>query len=285
MNSRFEIAMGSSDYPDRLAASPNPPSTLRGSGDPSTLTGPALAVVGARRATPYGLRAAAEFAGWAAEAGWTIVSGAAMGCDQAAHRAALSAGGRTIAVMGCGADVVYPRGADMLLAAISDSGAVLSELEWGHPPSKWTFRARNRIIAALADALLVVEAGLPSGTFSTADHALASGRDVFAVPGSIFASECRGANRLIRQGAVPITDVSELADALGGVATPHPLAGDLAPEFARDTILQALLADPMRPDDLARALQLDVVTVARRIGVLQAAGLVAKYRDGRYGPC
>ncbi|MGV8082665.1 MAG: DNA-processing protein DprA [Coriobacteriia bacterium] len=285
MIERFEIELGSAEYPALLAASPSPPAILRGIGDPKVLSGPALAVVGARRATPYGLRAATEFAGWAAGAGWTIVSGAAVGCDQAAHRAAISAGGRTVAVLGCGADTVYPRGADELLSAVSRSGAVVSELDWGYPPAKWTFRARNRIIASLSDALLVVEAGLPSGTFSTADYALASGRDVLAVPGSIFAPECRGANRLIRQGATPITDVSELAEALGAIAAPSLPFAEPCAEYADDPVLRALLADPMRPDDVARALCLDIVSVARRIGVLQVAGLVAKYRDGRYGPC
>jgi DNA processing protein len=153
---RFELRLGDDVYPQRLADSPHPPAILRGIGDPSLLQRSAFAVVGARKATPYGRRAASEFAGWAAGAGHIIVSGAAMGCDQAAHRAALAAGGTTVAVLGCGADIVYPRGADSLLSEIAERGAIVSELDWGHPPSKWTFRARNRIIAGLADALLVV---------------------------------------------------------------------------------------------------------------------------------
>lgn len=282
---RFEIAFDDPDYPEQLQYTPDPPPVLRGYGDASALTF-GLAVIGARKATPSGLRAAELFAGWAAEAGHTIISGAAIGCDQAAHRAALDVGGRTVAVLGTGADVVYPRDAGSLFAQIAEKGAVVSELPWGHPPAKWTFRARNRIIAGLAEALLVLEAGLPSGTFLTADAALAAGRDVLVVPGSIFAPEYAGANRLIRQGAMPITDVSDLAQAL---AFGRP-DDDRLPEgspllVGDDPVLAALRSNPARPDDIARALGRDIVEIARRIGALEAAGIVAKFSDGRYGPC
>ena len=285
---QFEIARGASEYPLQLAMTPDPPEAIYGYGDPAALA-PGLAVVGARRATPYGLSAAHTFAGWAARAGYGVISGAALGCDQAAHRAALESGGRTIAVLGCGADIPYPRGAGTLLHQIASSGAVISELSWNHPPTKWTFRARNRIIAGLAGALLVVEAGLPSGTFITADRALDAGRDVLVVPGSILAPECRGANRLLRQGATPITDVSELASALEATLGPARVELDqpkplTATEHA-DPMLAALRANPMRPDDAARALELDIVATARRIGSLEALGLIARYPDGRYGPC
>ena len=171
-STRFEIGIGDPAYPPLLALTPDPPEVLRGYGDAQALRRPSLAVVGARRATPYGLAAAELFAGWAARAGYSIVSGAAVGCDQAAHRAALGAGGSTVAVLGTGADVAYPSGSADLLARIAAVGCVVSELPWGHPPMKWTFRDRNRIIAGLAGALLVLEAGCPSGTFITADRAL-----------------------------------------------------------------------------------------------------------------
>ena len=286
---RFELRLGEASYPDQLAQTPDPPEVLYGLGDPGALV-PGLAVVGARKATPYGLQAGDLFAGWAARAGHVIVSGGAIGCDQAAHRAALSVGGTTVAVLGCGADLVYPSNAHELLAEIAHSGAVVSEQPWGSPPQRWTFRTRNRIIAGLSSALLVLEAGLPSGTFSTADYALEAGRDVLVVPGSIFAPECRGANRLLRQGAIPICDVSELADALASVlpATTHPPERlwtlDNAPTD-RDRVLAALRTDHLRPDDVARALGLDIVTVARRIGALEAEGLVVRFNDGRYGAC
>jgi DNA processing protein len=286
---RFEIALGDPRYPELLASTADPPRVLRGYGDPAALR-PGLAVVGARKATPYGLAACRLLAGWAGQAGYVVTSGGAIGCDQAAHRAALEARGTTVAVLGTGADVAYPNGSGGLLGKIvSRGGCVVSELDWEQPPAKWTFRARNRIIAGLSAALLVVEAGCPSGTFVTADFALDYGRDVLVVPGSIFAPECRGPNRLLRQGATPICEVTELAEALAGILgpprSPSDAASDLCGEPSSDRVLSALRADPARPDDLARALGLDIVTVARRVGSLEAAGLVRKYPDGRYGPC
>jgi len=216
------------------------------------------------------------------------VSGGAVGCDQAAHRAALDAGGTTVAVMAGGPDITYPRGAAELLQLVSAHGAVISEHPWGTQPLRWTFRTRNRIIAGLSAALLVVEAALGSGTFSTADYALEAGRDVLAVPGSIFSPECAGANRLIRQGAIPVTDASELRDALEPLLGAPDALCDLwspAGAFSDDPLLQAVRAMPSRPDDLARELGLDIISLSRRLGQLEAEGLLVRYRDGRYGPC
>lgn len=284
---RFELRLGEPGYPQQLAETPDPPSVLYGIGDPVHLA-PGLAVIGARKATPYGIQAAELFAGWAARAGYTIISGGAIGCDQAAHRAALEHRSPTVAVLGCAADLVYPSNAAELLCRIARCGAIVSEQPWGTPPQRWTFRTRNRIIAGLSAGLLVLEAGLPSGTFSTADYALAAGRDVFVVPGSIFAPECRGANRLLHQGATPVSDITELAEAVASVL-PAPSdsgadrwqlggAGDI-----HDRVLSALRTHHWRPDDLARALSLDIVTIARRIGTLEASGLVVRFGDGRYG--
>jgi DNA processing protein len=284
---RFELVLGDGEYPALLAQSPHPPDVLYGVGDPRSLE-PGLAVVGSRRATPYGLAAARLLAGWAAEAGYPVVSGGAVGCDQAAHSAALDAGGHTVAVMAGGADVPYPRGAAKLLTRIADKGAVVSEHPWGAEPRRWSFRTRNRIIAGLCPVLLVLEASLPSGTFSTADYALDAGRTVAAVPGSIFAPECRGANRLLRNGATPITDASELADLLRSEIGEPPMAASPwegpTDDESYDSLLAALRTNPMRPDDVARTLGLDIVTVARRLGALEARGVVSRYRDGRYGP-
>jgi DNA processing protein len=287
---RFELVLGEPGYPELMAQTPDPPEVLYGIGDPAALVD-GVAMVGARKATPYGLAAARILAGWAAAAGYVIVSGGAIGCDQAAHRTALEIGGRTVAVMAGGADVCYPRGARPLLTRIAENGAIVSEHPWGTEPRKWTFRTRNRIIAGLCQVLVVLEASLPSGTFSTADYALDAGRTVAAVPGSIFAPECRGSNRLIRNGATPITDASELADLLHGeIGVLSNGTADLAPATAcgtptDDPVLSALRTDPMRPDDLAQALGMDIVSIARRLGVLESQGVVTRYRDGRYGPC
>jgi len=282
---RFELARGDSGYPELLAESPQPPDVLYGIGDPAALV-PGLAIVGARKATPYGMRAARLLAGWAGAAGYTIVSGGAIGCDQAAHRSALDAGGFTVAVLAGGADVAYPRSAHELLDEVARRGAVISEHPWGTLPQRWTFRTRNRIIAGLSVAVLVLEASVGSGTFSTAEYAVDAGRDVLAVPGSIFAPECAGANRLVRQGAVPITEADDLRCALEPILGPARVPDDRGCTVTGDSadpLSSALGTNPMRPDDIARALGWDIVTVTRRLGLLEAQGRVARYRDGRFG--
>ncbi len=280
MTRRHEISIDSTDYPDYLRNISEPPRVLYCMGDPALLV-PGLAVIGSRKATPYGLSATRVFAGWAASQGITIISGAAIGCDQEAHRSALAADGPTVAVMGCGADIDYPSGAADLLAEIREVGAVISEVPWGTGPQRWLFPRRNRLIAGLCQAVLVVEASLPSGTFNTADHALDYSKQVLAVPGSIFAPECRGSNRLLVQGATPITDVTELGDALGvNVDTQLHLAA-----ASEHPLLAALLVNPMRPDDAARELALHIVEVSRLLGRYESCGLLSRYPDGRYGPC
>lgn len=275
--SRFVVELGRRGYPPQLAEIPDPPKRLYGVGDPAALE-PGLAVVGARKATPYGLRCTRQFAGWAATQGICIISGAAIGCDREAHLAALESGGPTVAVLGSGPDVDYPRRSSAALECIRERYAVVSECPFGQEPHRFAFVRRNRIIAGLATAVLVVEAGLPSGTFSTADAALDAGRDVLAVPGSIYSPESRGSNRLIRQGATVVSDVSELAAALGVVGM-RPVRG----ADPGDSVVHALAADPMRPDDLARVLGIDIVQAASTLGALESRGVIARYPDGRYG--
>jgi len=293
-DTRFILRLGDRDYPPQLALTPRPPRVLFGFGDATALR-PGLAIIGSRKATPYGVDCASVFARCAAEAGVVVVSGAAMGCDLAAHRATLGAGGTTVAVLGCGADVDYPERARETLATLrAGRGAVVSEFEWGMPPARGHFPARNRIIAGLAAAVLVVEAALPSGTFSTADHALDAGRDVLAVPGSVFFHGAAGCNRLIRQGAAPICCVEDLLDAMASVGLIEPVvravargvagATPLAPSSS-DPVLCALLAQPMAPDALATALGAEAGAVMRAVARLEAEGRVARYPDGRYGPC
>ena len=259
-------------------------------GDPERLV-PGLAVVGARRATPYGLRmrAAASPAGRRGE-GVTIVSGAACGCDQAAQRAAVEAGGSSVAVLGCGADVDYPRSSRELLAHLRAArrgrlGAAVGHAARCAGPS----RARNRIIAGLSAAVLVVEAGLPSGTFSTADHALDAGREVLAVPGSVFAPECRGSNRLITAGRdaghrrTSRTSRGELRAC--GLLRTRP-ARAIAGRRHAERPLACARSSPTRCARTTSPARFDSTssTSLRRIAALEAAGLVARYPDGRYGP-
>ncbi|MCL2757307.1 MAG: DNA-protecting protein DprA, partial [Coriobacteriia bacterium] len=198
VGARSELLPGSPLFPAGLLEIEEPVKRLYCIGDVRVLGSPALAIVGARKATPYGLSCAHRFARRAAQEGITVVSGGAIGCDQAAHRGALEGGGKTIVVLGCGADVVYPaRAFSLFEEVLATGGAIVTEAPWGSPPSKWGFRRRNRIIAALAHSTLIVEAGLPSGTFSTADATLAQGKDVLVVPGSIDSMESRGSNRLL----------------------------------------------------------------------------------------
>lgn len=215
---RFVIKKGDAAFPPLLDRVAQPPRELFVVGCPDALLDPALAVVGARKATPYGKGCARRFARLASLRGICIVSGGARGCDAEAHRAALAAGGRTVAFLGGGCDRVYPPENLPLFQQIVDAGgAVVSEREWGFPPVPYAFRARNRLIAGISQATLIVEAGLPSGTFSTADEALAVGAEVLAVPGSITSASSRGANRLIAQGATPVVDDDSFLDALFSV--------------------------------------------------------------------
>lgn len=291
---RWELHPRDDEYPPLLARLREPPKTLYVMGDSAHLA-PGLGVVGARRATPYGLWAAERFAGAAAALGVTVVSGAAIGCDSAAQRSAIAQGRPSVAVLGCGADVDYPRSSADLLAHLRSGGAVVSEVPWGTPPLRWAFQRRNRIIAGLCSAVLIVEAGLPSGTFSTADYAIEAGREVLVVPGSVRAPECRGTNRLLREGATPVTDVSELAEELHslGLTADRAQAGGAEPGESRrtddlvsvrgDAILHAVVGDPMRPDDLAWSFGMDVRDVVVHLSRLEAQGLVARYPGGRYG--
>lgn len=281
---RWEVRRGDPLYPRQLLRAERPPDVLYCIGDAALLT-PGLAVVGSRRQTPYGRECTTLLAGRAASRGVTVISGAAVGCDQSAHRAAIDSGGRTVAVLGCGADLDYPPSARRLLEAVRREHLVVSELPWGCPPARWTFPERNRIIAGLAAALLVVEASLPSGTFSTADHALRAGTEVFAVPGSILSPLSRGTNRLIRDGAGVIADGEDLDLALSrcGLLTHAAAPGDsLSVPPEADPIETMLAASPLTADEVAFELQCSVQDATRALALLELRGTVQRTPDGRY---
>ncbi|MDR1713070.1 MAG: DNA-processing protein DprA [Coriobacteriales bacterium] len=291
---RHEINLGQAGYPAGFLGVYRPPPTVYAVGDAAALMRPSLAIVGARKATPYGLACAKRFASRAAARGIVVVSGGAIGCDQAAHRGALAVGGQTVVVLGCGADVVYPTGAaDLFAEVLAASGTIISEAPWGSPVARWCFRQRNRLIAGLAQATLIVEAGLPSGTFSTADDTLAQGKEVLAVPGSIYARESRGANRLIAQGAVPIVDDQSFDDALVQIfgvpllpvpgsqrraGLKEPLEEDDTTQLVRDALIQA----PATAEGLVGICGADIVEVVRYLSLLELHGMVCRLRDGRY---
>lgn len=219
------VARGDEDYPARLLDLRDPPSQVHVLGA-WPADAPAVAVVGTRDASPYGERVTRELVRALARAGVAVVSGMARGIDAAAHRAALEAGAPTLAVLGTGVDVPYPAGHRALHAELAERGAVLSEQPPGRRAFPGCFPRRNRLIAALADATLVVEAGPKSGALITAAHALELGRTVAAVPGPIDAPQHRGANELLRDGAHVVASPDDLL-ALVGRSVPVPAAPTL----------------------------------------------------------
>ena len=286
------IDQASDSYPEALRHIADPPHKLYLIGSVEALV-PGLAVVGARKATPYGRSCARRFARIAAEKGVCIISGGARGCDSEGHRAALEAQGRTVVFLGGGCDCIYPAEHEQLFQRVVDAGgAVVSENPWGFVPKPYTFRARNRLIAGLADAVLIVEAGLPSGTFSTADEALEAGKEVLVVPGAITSPTSHGSNRLLYQGATPVIDDETFEDALFRAcgALVRPPEGMRKTAATNNAIVEALLAQPLANDALlamavaefgeqdARARLMECLAEA------EVAGLVTRQPDGKWGP-
>jgi DNA processing protein len=263
------------EYPANLRQIADAPPVLfvRGSLRPEDAN--AVALVGTRRATAYGVAVAEKLAHDLASAGVTVVSGLAKGIDTAAHRATVDAGGRTLAVLGNGLDQVYPAANRDLARRIVSSGALVSEFPPGTPPDAVNFPRRNRIIAGLARAIVIVEAGLPSGALITADFALEQGRDVLAVPGSILSPTCKGSNELLRQGATPVTCVEDILEVLGSpvgadrnVARGMPSLG-----HQETTVLDALGGDPRHVDELARLLGRSAGEVSATLALLELNGM------------
>lgn len=215
---RYVIDLGGIEYPGLLANIPEPPKRLFVAGDPAVLSLPSLAISGSRRATPYGRNMASRFATLAANAGLSIVTGGARGVDSVATKAALDAGAKVAVVLAGGIDKPYPQENIGLFQSVVDAGgAIVSEQEWDFDPVPYLFRKRNRVITGLSRALLVVEAGLPSGSFAAAEYAREAGRAVWAIPGAITSLNSMGVNRMIYQGAVPIIDDDTFKDQLFAV--------------------------------------------------------------------
>lgn len=290
---RTVLLRGHEGFPQALMEIPTPPKRLYVVGEVNALE-EGLAIIGARKATPYGIACAKLFSSIAADRGIVVISGGALGCDSAAHRATIESGGRSVAFLGGGCDELYPASNYELFQSIIDSGgAVVSEQSWDYPPLKHTFRARNRLIAGLARATLIVEAGLPSGTFTTADEALAANRDVLVVPGAISSKSSQGANRLIYQGATPIVDEHCFEDVLYSLYGCFSLKSEsfsYQNEDEKDPLLSALKAESLRMDEMLRIFSDDTLSekeqrelLMMHLVELQKQGKIAKYPDGRYG--
>jgi DNA processing protein len=263
-------------FPALLGAIHDPPPELylRGSAGASLLDGPAVAVVGARSCSSYGRAVARSLARELAAAGVVVVSGMARGIDGEAHRGALDARGVTLAVLGCGVDRDYPAAHAELARRICERGLVLSEYEPGVEPAPWRFPARNRIIAGLARATVVVEARERSGALITADFALEEGREVLAVPGEITSALSAGTNALLRLGATPVTCAGDVRESLGIEATPPAMARDpLSP--AAEALLAHLGDGPLTADELVRGVAISPAEASAALLELELAQRVA----------
>lgn len=275
------ITRSSAEYPPLLAQIPDPPPALwlRGDAAPGVLCGPTLALVGARACSSYGRGVARALARETAAAGAVVVSGLARGIDGEAHRGALESNGVTIAVLGCGIDRDYPSAhGELARKIIAAGGLVVSEYEPGVEPAPWRFPARNRIIAGLSRATVVVEARERSGALITADFALEDGREVMAVPGEITSGLSVGTNALLRLGATPVTCVADVLEALGleqPIAASPAVAGDGA------TVLDALAAGEATVDELTRTTGLAPATVSAALTALELDGHVTS-GEGAY---
>jgi DNA processing protein len=270
------VARSAPDFPPRLRAIHDPPPGLflRGSSDAALLARTAVAVVGARSCTDYGAHVARQLAREIAGAGIVVVSGLARGIDGWAHRGALDAGGETVAVLGCGVDRDYPRAHGALASQIvSAGGLIVSEYPPGVAPAPWRFPARNRIVAGLAAATVVVEARERSGALITADLALEEGRDVLAVPGEITSALSRGTNGLLRLGAIPVTSADDVLEALGVEPVVRPR--DEAPPGASGIVLAALDRGARTADEIAHDTGLAADEVAAALTVLELCSLVS----------
>ena len=283
---RFEVialCRHSDEYPASVRELADPPAVLFGRGSLGALRvvreDPAVTVVGTRRASPYGTEVAYALGRGLGAAGVPVVSGLALGIDGTAHRGCLDGSGLTVAVLACGPDVVYPRRHRHLYERIRVDGIVLSELPPGTRPFRWSFPARNRIMAALARMTVVVEAAEPSGSLITADFARDLGRGVAAVPGRVTSSIARGTNGLLRDGAVPVTGTEDVLDELFGVGMRRPPPAAEARPEPTDPGQRAVLEATERLDSvdaIASELHLAASDVRAALGRLETEGWLVR---------
>lgn len=286
---RAVITLGDPRYPARWLQTPDPPLFVYAEGRLELLQADALAMVGSRNPTPQGEDTARDFARALSEAGRTIVSGLALGIDAAAHTGALEGAGSTVAIVGTGLDLDYPRRNAALARRIRKEGLVLSEYGLGAEPLAPHFPQRNRLIAGLARGTVVIEAALQSGSLITARQALEQGAEVFAVPGSIHSPQSRGCHALIKQGAKLIETAEDvLQDLPAPGAGPGPVAADPASsrpvvtDTTDDPVLQAMGFDPVTQDTLADRTGWPAARLSARLLELEIAGQVARLPGQRF---
>jgi DNA processing protein len=271
-------------YPPRLKEIDQPPPVLYLRGTLISEDHWAVAVVGTRRVSAYGRQVAEEIGSFLAANGVTVISGLARGVDAIAHQAALKAGGRTIAVLGCGVDRIYPPEHAQLAERIIANGAVLSDYPMGTPPDASNFPPRNRIISGLSMATVVVEAGETSGALITAQFAVDQGREVFAVPGNILALQSKGTNKLIAEGAHPLLSVRDLSDVLNLTHnTEQRQSRRILPTDETELkLLNVLNQEPLHMDEIRLQTGLPIERVSSTLAMMELKGLVRQVGGMNY---
>lgn len=269
-------------YPPWLAEIPDPPIALWLRGEAACLPEPAVAVVGSRQATPAGLAVARRLGRELTRAGLVVVSGLARGVDAAAHEGALDEAGRTVAVLGCGVDVTYPREHRPLVARIAESGAVISEFPPGMPPLSHHFPLRNRIISGLSRAVVVIEASDRSGSLITAKAAMEQGRDVLAVPGSVPSGRSRGCHALIKDGARLVETVEDILDELGWHRPGAAASPDVNTSGLSDLELTMAAGEPYSVDELAARTGRQMADLLAELATLELGGKVSRVAGGAF---
>lgn len=279
------LTWADSNYPTLLAAIPNPPPVLYVKGELRPEDEWSIAVVGTRRASTYGREVTRQLVADLVRNGITIVSGLARGIDAHAHRSALDAQGRTIAVLGSGVDVIYPPEHENLAREIVNHGALVSEYPLGTKPDGPNFPARNRIISGLALGTLIVEGDRKTGAHITIEDALEQGRETFAVPGNIFNATSRGPNTMIQQGeAKLVICASDILEELNlTMVAEHQQVRAVAPESETEAkLLKLLSADPIHIDDLGRETGLPIATVSSTLALMELKGMIRQIGGMNY---
>lgn len=285
------ITLADSHYPRRLLEIDQPPPVLYAKGNLQILQRPGMAIVGSRHATPQGETTAEDFAESLCRAGFSVISGLALGIDGAAHRGALKADGATIAVVGTGLDIVYPARHKALAHHIAQHGLLISEYPLGTPSITYNFPRRNRIISGLSEGCLVVEANIDSGSLITAKLATEQGREVFAIPGSIHSPVAKGCHALIKQGAKLVESTDDIVSELGNLRLPeagYPISPNgLIPDWASlpaeaSPLLACMGFDPIFAEQIAARSGLTPEKVSTMLTLLELEGVVGHLANGQF---
>ncbi len=279
------VTIKDKNYPEDLKFIHDPPPAIFVRGN-IEIKGYTIAIVGSRKATPYGLMVAETLSRDLARAGLVVVSGLARGVDTAAHRGTLAVNGKTIAVLGCGLNVAYPKeNRGLMDDIVANGGAVISEFPLGSRPEAWHFPVRNRVISGLSKGVLVVEAKKRSGALITADQALEQGKDVLAVPGSVHSALSQGPHRLIKEGAKLVENAGDVMEEICGCGLFDDVGnnkGMIGLNSEEEKIYQAMTGEPITLDEITRLTEIPLQKVMSALMFLEMKKLVKKFPGGKY---